>query len=40
MLKTYELMHRHFGWERPPRAASEAEILNYLLDRACERRGS
>src|ERR1043166_5573239 len=22
MLKTYELMKRHFGWERPPRAAS------------------
>src|SRR5262249_3346115 len=25
MLKTYELMSRHFGWERPPRAASEGE---------------
>ena len=34
MLKTYELMHRHFGWERPPPAATEAEILNYLLERA------
>jgi uncharacterized protein YcaQ len=34
MLKTYELMQRHFGWERPPRAATEAEILNYLLERA------
>jgi uncharacterized protein YcaQ len=34
MLKTYELMHRHFGWERPPRAATEAEILHYLLERA------
>src|SRR5688572_13902936 len=34
MLKTYELMHRHFGWERAPRAATEAETLNYLLDRA------
>jgi uncharacterized protein YcaQ len=34
MLKTYELMHRHFGWERPPRAATQAEILNYLLERA------
>jgi uncharacterized protein YcaQ len=29
MLKTYELMHRHFGWERPPPAATEAEILHY-----------
>ena len=34
MLKTYELMHRHFGWERPPPAATEAEILNYRLERA------
>jgi len=34
MLKTYELMRRHFGWKRPPAAASEAEILNYLLERA------
>src|SRR3981189_176375 len=24
MLKTYELMRRHFGWERPPKAASES----------------
>src|SRR5918999_4835067 len=34
MLKTYELTSRHFGWEKPPKAASESEILNYLLDRA------
>jgi uncharacterized protein len=34
MLKSYELTQRHFGWERPPPAATEAEILNYLLDRA------
>ena len=34
MLKTYELMQRHFGWERAPRAATEAEILHYLLERA------
>ena len=39
MLKTYELMKRHFGWERPPRAASEAEVLNYLLDRALRSQG-
>ena len=26
MLKTYELMDRHFGWERPPKPASEREI--------------
>jgi uncharacterized protein YcaQ len=34
MLKTYELADRHFGWERAPRAASEREILEYMLDRA------
>jgi uncharacterized protein len=39
MLKTYELMTRHFEWERPPKAASEVEILNYLLDRALRSQG-
>jgi uncharacterized protein len=39
MLKTYELMTRHFGWDRLPRAASEREILNYLLDRALRSQG-
>ena len=39
MLKTYELMSRHFGWERPPKPASEKEILNYLLDRALRSQG-
>lgn len=39
MLKTYELMNRHFGWKRPPRAASEKEILNYVLDRALRSQG-
>jgi len=34
MLKTYELTSRHFGWQRPPKPASEREILDYLLDRA------
>ena len=34
MLKTYELTSRHFGWDHPPKAASQAEILNYLLDRS------
>ena len=33
MLKTYELMTRHFGWDRLPRAATERETLDYLLDR-------
>ena len=39
MLKTYELTSRHFGWEHPPRAASETEILNYMLDRALRSQG-
>jgi uncharacterized protein YcaQ len=39
MLKTYELMGRHFGWQRPPRAASEKEVVGYLLDRALRTQG-
>jgi uncharacterized protein YcaQ len=39
MLKTYELMTRHFGWTRLPRAATERETLNYLLDRALRSQG-
>jgi uncharacterized protein len=39
MLKTYELLTRHFGWERLPRAASERETLDYLLDRALRSQG-
>ncbi len=39
MLKTYELIDRHFGWERPPRPATEREVLDYLLDRALRAQG-
>lgn len=39
MLKTYELMERHFGWEQPPKPASESEILDYLLDRSLRAQG-
>jgi uncharacterized protein YcaQ len=39
MLKTYELMDRHFGWERRPRPASEKEVVEYLLDRALRSQG-
>jgi uncharacterized protein len=39
MLKTYELLNRHFSWDRLPRAASEAETLDYLLDRALQSQG-
>jgi uncharacterized protein len=34
MLKTYELMQRHFGWDKPPKPASARETTAYLLDRA------
>ena len=33
MLKTYELMDRHFGWDARPRPASEHQIVRYLLER-------
>jgi uncharacterized protein len=39
MLKTYELMERHFGWNRPPRPASAAEAIAYRLDRALRAQG-
>jgi hypothetical protein len=39
MLKTYELLTRHFGWDRLPRAATERETLDYLLDRALRSQG-
>jgi len=39
MLKTYELLTRHFNWDRLPRAAIAGETLNYLLDRALRSQG-
>ena len=39
MLKTYDLMERHFGWDKLPRPASTKEISNYLLDRALRAQG-
>jgi uncharacterized protein YcaQ len=39
MLKTYELMNRHFGAPRLPRAASEAETSEHILDRALRSQG-
>jgi len=39
MLKTYELMNRHFGWDKRPKAASPQETLTYLLDRALRAQG-
>jgi uncharacterized protein YcaQ len=39
MLKTYELMERHFGWDKPPKPASARETTAYLLDRALRSQG-
>jgi uncharacterized protein YcaQ len=39
MLKTYDLMDRHFGWDRVPNAASAREITGYLLDRSLRAQG-
>lgn len=39
MLKTFELTERHFGWDRPPRPATERQILEYRLDRALHAQG-
>ncbi len=39
MLKTYELMTRHFGWDKLPRPASARETTAYLLDRALRSQG-
>jgi uncharacterized protein len=39
MLKTYELMTRHFGWDQAPKGASASEATAYLLDRALRAQG-
>ena len=39
MLKTYELIDRHFGWEKRPRPATERAVVEYLLERALRAQG-
>jgi hypothetical protein len=39
MVKTYELMDRHFAWDTGPKPASEPQILAYLVDRALKSQG-
>jgi uncharacterized protein len=39
IVKTYELLTRHFGWKRLPPAASITERGNYLLERALRSQG-
>jgi uncharacterized protein YcaQ len=40
MLKTYELMVRHFGWDKPPKGGSKRDVTSYLLDRALRAQGA
>jgi uncharacterized protein YcaQ len=39
MLKTYDLMERHFGWGSGPKPATERQVTAYLLDRALKSQG-
>jgi uncharacterized protein len=39
MVKTYDLTTRHFGWDKPPRPATERQVTAYLLDRALRSQG-
>ncbi|WP_202805724.1 DNA glycosylase AlkZ-like family protein [Actinopolymorpha alba] len=39
MVKTYELIDRHFGWDKPPRPATDRQVLTYRLDRALRSQG-
>ncbi len=39
MLKSYELTDRHFGWQTRPKAATERDVRQYLLDRALRAQG-
>jgi len=39
MVKSYELIERHFGWQRRPRPATERQVDEYLLDRALRAQG-
>lgn len=39
MLKRYELIERHFGWASRPRAATAAQSIAFVLDRALQAQG-
>jgi uncharacterized protein len=39
MVKTYDLTTRHFGWDKPPRPATERQVTAYRLDRALRSQG-
>jgi uncharacterized protein YcaQ len=39
MLKTYDLLLRHFGWDKLPKPATSVQKFAYLLDRALRSQG-
>ena len=39
IVKSYELIERHFGWAKTPRPATERQITAYLLDRSLRAQG-
>ncbi|GAB4185600.1 MAG: crosslink repair DNA glycosylase YcaQ family protein [Thalassobaculales bacterium] len=39
MVKTYDLIERHFGWSERPKPATARQELEYLLDRALRAQG-
>ncbi|HYC54651.1 MAG TPA: crosslink repair DNA glycosylase YcaQ family protein [Candidatus Binatia bacterium] len=39
MVKSYELIDRHFGWPPRPRAATAGQVSEYLLERALRSQG-
>jgi uncharacterized protein len=39
MVKTYDLIDRHFAWDKAPRPATERQVTAYLLDRALRSQG-
>ncbi|WP_425290645.1 winged helix-turn-helix domain-containing protein [Devosia lucknowensis] len=39
MVKTYDLIERHFGWDKAPRPATERQVTAYLLERALRSQG-
>lgn len=39
MVKTYDLIERHFGWPASPKPATERQVTAYLLDRALRSQG-
>lgn len=39
IVKSYDLMERHFAWERRPRPATDRQIIAYKLERALRSQG-